>query len=407
MNLRYQHGHIRCRKRKNGSSCWEFMWREQDSSGKRKRRTSIIGTIERYPTKELAQTAVNGLRMRINEERNRQPNYVIKVNDLIDHYIATELATGETRHSHATRIIYREFLIRWIKPRWGTFNVTEVRTIAVETWLRELRRRDGEDLANATKAKIRNVMSVLFNHAIRYEWLEKNPISLVRQSAQRRLIPPVLEPDEVQCLLAQLENPFRAMVLLDVTTGLRRSELFALKWKDIDFSNLLIGIKRSIFLGVVGRGKNETSRQSVPLSLNVAADLWLWKETSRYAEPDDWVFASPRTKGNQPLRPEGVLSKIIRSAAVRAGIRKRIGWHTFRHTYSSTLIANGENVKVVQELMRHASSRFTLEVYTQAKAEAKRDAQQRLTEMMLPEEGLAELRMQRSEPPEMLGGDAY
>jgi len=57
--------------------------------------------------------------------------------------------------------------------------------------------------------------------------------------------------------------------------------------------------------------------------------------------------------------------------------------------------------------MRHASSRFTLEVYTQAKAEAKRDAQQRLTEMMLPEEGLAELRMQRSEPPEMLGGDAY
>jgi integrase len=92
-----------------------------------------------------------------------------------------------------------------------------------------------------------------------------------------------------------------------------------------------------------------------------------------------------------------VLSKIIRLAAVRAGIKKRIGWHTFRHTYSSTLIANGENVKVVQELMRHASSRFTLEVYTQAKAQAKakakakREAQQRIVEMMLPEEGLAEI----------------
>ena len=79
---------------------------------------------------------------------------------------------------------------------------------------------------------------------------------------------------------------------------------------------------------------------------------------------------------------------------------------TFRHTYSSTLIANSQNVNVVQELMRHASSRFTLEVYTQAKAEAKREAQQRIVEMMLPEEGLAELRMQRSEPPEMLGSDA-
>jgi site-specific recombinase XerD len=51
-------------------------------------------------------------------------------------------------------------------------------------------------------------MSVLFNHAIRYEWLERNPITLVRQSAKRRSNPPVLEPDEVQRLLAQLENLF-------------------------------------------------------------------------------------------------------------------------------------------------------------------------------------------------------
>jgi len=167
---------------------------------------------------------------------------------LIDHYVITELSSNQIRNSYATQVIYREFLIRWIKPRWGNFNLVDVRTIAVETWLRELRRRDGEELANSTKAKIRNFMSVLFNHAIRYEWLERNPITLVRQSAQRRSNPPVLEPEEVRCLLAQLDNPFRVMVLLDVTTGLRRSELFALQWKDIDFSNLVIDIKRSIFL---------------------------------------------------------------------------------------------------------------------------------------------------------------
>jgi integrase len=379
------------------------MWREQDSSGKRLRRTSMIGSTEKYPTKELAEAAVSGVRMRINEERNRRLDHALNVSDLIDHYIVTELSTEEIRHSHATRLIYREFLIRWIKPYWGSCRLTDVRTIAVETWLRELRRRDGEDLANSTKAKIRNVMSVLFNHAIRYEWLGRNPITLVRQSAQRRSVPPVLEPAEDQLLLTQLENPFRVMVLLDVTTGLRRSELFALKWKDIDFNNLLIAVKRSIFLGVVGACKSETSRQSVPLSLNVAADLWLWKESTRYPEANDWVFASPRRKGKQPLAPDVVPSNIIRSAASRAGIQKRIGWHTFRHTYSSTLIANGENVKVGQELMRHASSRFTLEVYTQAKATAKREAQQRIVEMMLPEEGLAELRLQRRDPPELLG----
>ena len=91
-------------------------------------------------------------------------------------------------------------------------------------------------------------------------------------------------------------------------------------------------------------------------------------------------------------------------AALRAGIKKRIGWHTFRHTYP-TLIANGENVEVVQELMRHPNSRCTLDVYSQARVRAKRDAQQRIVEMILPEEGLAsEIKLQRRGPDERLGG---
>jgi integrase len=81
-----------------------------------------------------------------------------------------------------------------------------------------------------------------------------------------------------------------------------------------------------------------------------------------------------------------VLRKIIRPAALRAGIGKRIGWHTFRHTYSTLLISNGENVKVFQELMRHASSRCTLEVYSQAVIRAKREAQRRVAEMILKDE---------------------
>ncbi len=73
-------------------------------------------------------------------------------------------------------------------PHWGCVGIRDVRTVAVERWLKQLCRVDGERLADATKAKIRNLMSVLFNHAIRYEWLEqgRNPITLVRQSAQRR-----------------------------------------------------------------------------------------------------------------------------------------------------------------------------------------------------------------------------
>ena len=72
-------------------------------------------------------------------------------------------------------------------------------------------RADGGQLAPSTKAKIRNVMSVLFNHAIRHEWLEqgKNPLLLVRQSAKRQTIPEYLEPEELRALLSQLDHCFR------------------------------------------------------------------------------------------------------------------------------------------------------------------------------------------------------
>ena len=109
-------------------------------------------------------------------------------------------------------------------------------------------------LANPTKAKIRSLFSVLFNHAIRYEWLEqgRNPITLVRQSAMRQISPELLDPNEIQSLLLQLDSCFPLMVMLDVTTGLRRSELFALKWLDVDFSNLTIDVQRSVYLGKIG-----------------------------------------------------------------------------------------------------------------------------------------------------------
>ncbi len=187
MSVHHQRGYLRRVKRKNGPSCWEFLWWESGTTGKRKRRTAVIGTIEQYPTAESAQRAVNGLRMCINEDRNRHREQAILIADLVDHYIHTELSGQASWHSQATRIVYTEFLNRWIRPFWGTINIRDVRTVVVENWLRQLRRLDGEPLANSTKAKVRNLMSVLFNHAIRYEWLEqgRNPITFVRQGAQR------------------------------------------------------------------------------------------------------------------------------------------------------------------------------------------------------------------------------
>jgi integrase len=112
----------------------------------------------------------------------------------------------------------------------------------------------------------------------------------------------------------------------------------------------------------------------------------VWKHDSPYGKSHDWVFASPHTRGRSPYWPDVVLSRIIRPAAVRAGIQKHIGWHTFRHSFSTMLMANGENIKVVHELMRHANCRCTLEIYSQARVQAKRDAQHRVVEMIIPRE---------------------
>jgi integrase len=384
----YQRGCLRYAKRKSGSDCWEFLWRETDATGKRVRRTAFIGTVDEYPTRELAQAAANGLRMRVNEDRNRELGRDILVEDLVDHYWHTELCDKAEWHSLATKIVYRAYLKRWICPYWGKTSIYAIRTIAVERWLRWLRRSDGNLLADSTKAKIRNLLSTLFNHAIRYEWFDqgRNPITLVRQSAKRQRTPEVLETVEIQRLVQELDSCFRLMVILDVTTGLRRSELFALKWSDIDFSNLLLDVQRSIYLGRVGNCKTEASRKPVPLDERVAADIWLWKEASNYRQADDWIFASPHTDGRRPFWPDAVLQKVIRPAALRARFGKVMGWHTFRHTYSTLLIANGENVKVVQELMRHANSRSTLEIYSQARIEHKRKAQQRLAEAIFRDE---------------------
>jgi site-specific recombinase XerD len=79
------------------------------------------------------------------------------------------------------------------------------------------------------------------------------------------------------------------------------------------------------------------------------------------------------------------MEKVIKPAAARAGLQNVIGWHTSRHSYSTLRVANGENVRMVQELMRHASSRFTLLIYAPARTAAKQQAKRRLVQRILDE----------------------
>jgi integrase len=102
-----------------------------------------------------------------------------------------------------------------------------------------------------------------------------------------------------------------------------------------------------------------------------------------YADAEDWVFASEHVQGRMPPWPDTLLDRVLQPAAKRAKIAKWVGFHTFRHTYSTLLKANGEDVKVVQELMRHANISTTMNIYTKALTPAKREAQSRVVDVLM------------------------
>jgi integrase len=133
----------------------------------------------------------------------------------------------------------------------------------------------------------------------------------------------------------------------------------------------------------VGEVKTKYSHSGLPLDPALAEILFSWKRTSKFGDDPDWVFASPQKAGEQPLRPTSLLEKQIKPAAKQAQLGHGIGWHTFRHTYSSMLRQLGVDVKVQQELLRHADIRTTMNVYTQAVSEQKRAAQSSVVRMVL------------------------
>jgi integrase len=364
-----QRGCMQRNSRKEGPDAWQFRWSETRLDGKRLYRKKIVGTVEQYPDEGAARRAVVGLVSEINTDARPTKPRAMTVAQLCDHFEQRELSKENTWRSRATKKIYKAYLTRWIRRHWQKYELSEVRTIQVESGLRTL------PLAKSSCAKIRNLMSVLFNHACRYELFDRNPIYLVRQSAKRRTPPAILLPAEIKALIDGLALRERTLVLLAASTGLRQSEIFGLKWGDIDFERGTMSVIRSIVYGVVGPCKTEASQKPVPMHPTLADALMHWKKLCPYVKPEDWVFASKRYRGRRPYWGQAILRKYIRPVAQRVGIQKRFGWHTFRHSYSTLLRSVGTEFKVMQELLRHSSFRSTLDVYTQAVTPAKHAAQ--------------------------------
>jgi integrase len=272
---RYQNGCVSLSINGSGDRVWIFRWYETQADGQRIRRKKQVGTLDQYKNKASAEKAAAGLRLAINSGKRSDLSRTITMKQLAQHFRERELIDhGEDGRAWSTRDRYESYLGVWIEPRWGTVRIDEIRAPMVEEWLRGLRckprkrkrlhsvgkvkEKDRKRLAPATKAKIRNLMSVLYNHAIRWGFVDQNPISGpnrgagVRQSSKRETVPDILEVSELQAIVAELQLRERVLVFLDMSTALRRGELAGVKWFDFDFAALDINVQRSIVDQVVG-----------------------------------------------------------------------------------------------------------------------------------------------------------
>src|ERR1700730_4059396 len=110
------------------------------------------------------------------------------------------------------------------------------------------------------------------------------------------------------------------------------------------------------------------SRLPLPVDPHLAGALQQQHKRSLHTSPEDWVFAN---RAGGPRSQESILLWHLKPVAVRPGIGK-IGWHTFRHSYSKMLRAAHVDLKVHQELLRHSTIQSTMNIYTQAVSEQKR-----------------------------------
>ncbi len=167
--IRYQQGSVQREKRQSGSDVWVFRWWEATSDGKSKRRKAIVGTVQALPTEASALKAAKALRIDANQQTPHTEGGPGTLAELVAHYKLKELVgENQGRKSFSTRAAYESYLRVWILPRWGDHKLDQIKPVAVEEWL------DGIKRAKASRAKIRNLMSAIFHHAMRYEWVDRN-----------------------------------------------------------------------------------------------------------------------------------------------------------------------------------------------------------------------------------------
>jgi integrase/recombinase XerD len=173
-------------------------------------------------------------------------------------------------------------------------------------------------------------------------------VETFRRPRREHRLPNVLSKDEVKKIIeAPANTKHRVMLCLIYACGLRRSELLNLLPSDVDSSRGVLMIRQS-------KGKKD---RIVPISQKVIGIL---REYYRYYKPERYLFEG-QVNGEQYSASS--MQKVLKEACYKAGVRKPVTLHWLRHSYATHLLESGTDLRFIQELLGHSSSRTT-ELYT-------------------------------------------
>lgn len=141
----------------------------------------------------------------------------------------------------------------------------------------------------------------------------------------------------------------------------------------------------------VGELKTTASGKPIQLDDVLIEELVAWRAETPYAADSDYVFASPKKKRKQPYWMSKLMQN-IKPVAQRLGNPLK-GWHTLRHSYTTLLRGNGNDMKVIQDLVRHASYNITANIYDAALSHEKREAHSGVVHLVTTRTGAEDGRM--------------
>jgi integrase len=227
-------------------------------------------------------------------------------------------------------------------------------------------------LSPTTVSHLHTVLHGAFAEAVRWGLVPRNVVALARPPRKAHVEIVALTVEEARALLAAAAgNRFHALFVLALKTGMRRGELLALHWEDVDLDKGVLQVRgtlRRTREGLTfGTPKTAASRRKVVLSPTSAA---LRRHRGRQHEErraagdlwQDFGLIFPNTLG-RPMEPRDLLSDVYRPLLKRAGLPP-VTFHALRHTAATLLLAEGEHPKVVQELLGHAQVSITLDRYS-------------------------------------------